>query len=53
MSDDVDKICRAVYYFASKAPTLEEALEGIRAVIGPKNVAEVDGILAQEKEKKK
>ena len=53
MSDDADKICRAMLYHAMKAATLEEAREAIKVIAGSKNIAEVDGILAQEAERNK
>ena len=51
MSDDVDKICRAMLYQALKAQSLEEAIKGIEVIAGSKNVAEVRGMLAEEEKK--
>ena len=51
MSDDVDKICRAILYQVMRAKTLEEAIEAVKVIAGSRNIAEVDGIIAQEKKK--
>ena len=52
MSEETKIICRMIYYQVRKAKTLEEAVEAVRILAGP-NAVEVEGILAQEEEKKK
>ena len=47
MSDDFDKVCRAILYQMRTSKTLEEATRAVEVIVGAKNIAEVDGILAQ------
>jgi len=51
MSEDVDKICRAILYQAKKAKNLKEAIDAIEVAVGADNVAAVNNKIAeQEKE---
>ena len=50
MSEDVDKICRAILYQAKTAKNLEEAIDAIEVIAGAENVAVVNDKIAQKKQ---
>ena len=52
MSEDFDKVCRAILYQLRVAKTLEEATSAVEVIVGAQNIAEVDGIIAAQKSKK-
>ena len=50
MSDDVDKICRAILYQVKTAKNLEDAIDAIEVIVGAQNVAAVNDKIAQRKQ---
>ena len=52
MSEDFDKVCRAILYQLRMAKTLEEATKAVEVIVGAKNIAEVDGIIAAQESKR-
>ena len=51
MSEDVDKICRAILYQVKRAKSLKEAVDAVEVIAGAGNVAAVNDKIAQiEKE---
>ena len=50
MSENMDKICRAILYQAKTAKSLEDAIDAIEVIAGAENVAIVNDKLAQKKQ---
>ena len=50
MSEDADKICRAILYQAKIAKSLDEVIDAIEVIAGPQNVAVVNDKLSQKKQ---
>ena len=48
VSENVDKICRTIYYQVKKAKNLKEAANAVKVLIGPENVAAVHVQLEEE-----
>ena len=47
MSEDVDKICRAILYQTKMAKSLKEAINAIEAIVGAENTAFVNEKITQ------
>ena len=52
MSEETKAILRAVLYQVRIAKSLEEATAAIEIIAGPQNMAEVDGMIKAQKDKK-
>ena len=48
MSDDVDKICRAILYQLKTAKNLEDAIDAVEVIAGAENVAVVNDKIAKK-----
>jgi len=53
VSEDVDKICRAIFLQVITAKTLREAVNAIEIIIGAENAAIVKDTLENQKQRDK
>ena len=48
VSEDVDKICRAILYSLKTAKSLEDAIDAVEVIAGAENVAVVNDKIAKK-----
>ena len=48
VSEDVDKICRAILYSLKTAKSLEDAIDAVEVIAGAENVAVVNDKISQK-----
>ena len=53
MSEDVDKICRAIFFQIRTSKDIETITRAVEAIIGPANVSAVNQIITEMEKKTK
>ena len=53
MSEDVDKICRAIFFQIRTSKDIETITKAVEAIIGPANVSAVNQIITEMEKKTK
>ena len=51
MSEDVDKICRAIFFQIRMSKDIEIITKAVEAIIGPANVSAVNQIISEMEKK--